>query len=368
MEERMFAQTVVAGVPNLLTVNTFVRKHFVHLISLLALIAFLTPGVSQEVRAHRVLWGQLDASGASLFLMMLSASIQCGFGAFRSVVGRPKPLLVCLTQCFIVLPASCWLLGQLCVPLLGRALGEPIQIGLDLVILMPVAATASIWVRDTKGDIELLVSLVVITMSVGTLTAPLYLAFMSGLTANSIVIPRALILHQLMIGVLLPLVLGVVLNKVLRKRLAQVKPYFAFMGNVGLFMAVFLNVGTASPLLRRLPLEQIAFAVLIILAVNVANFILGSLVGRLARLERDPQVTCEFSSGMRSNGTALVVGLASFPATPLVTVPAAIYIIFQHLLAGIVKARLTARLGDGEKAEAPPAAAARAQAPAARAA
>jgi predicted Na+-dependent transporter len=51
---------------------------------------------------------------------------------------------------------------------------------------------------------------------------------------------------------------------------------------------------------------------------------------------------------MRSNGTALVVGLASFPNSPLVTVPAAIYIIFQHLLASVVKSRLSARFGDGD--------------------
>ena len=332
----------------MLTVNTFVRKHFVHLISLLALVAFLTPGVSHAVRAHKLFYGQLDASGASLFMMMLSAAIQCGFGAFRSVVARPKPLLVCLTQFFVVLPLSCWLLGQLCTPLLGRELGEPIQIGLDLVILMPVAATASIWVRDTKGDIELLVTLVVITMAVGTLTAPLYLHFMSGLTTNSIAIPRLMMLRQLMIGVLLPLVIGVVLNRVLRARLKSVQPYFTFMGSVGLFMAVFLNVGTAAPLLRHLPLTQIAYAVVIVLLVNVANFALGGVLGRIAGLPRDHQVTCEFSSGMRSNGTALVVGLASFPNSPLVTVPAAIYIIFQHLLASIVKSRLTARFGDGE--------------------
>jgi predicted Na+-dependent transporter len=53
-----------------------------------------------------------------------------------------------------------------------------------------------------------------------------------------------------------------------------------------------------------------------------------------------------YSSGMRSNGTALVVGLASFPNAPLVMVPVAIYIIFQHLLAGIVKSLLAARFGD----------------------
>ncbi len=334
------------------TVNAFIRKHFVHLISLVALLAFLTPGVSQAVRSHKALGGQLDASGLSLFLMMLSAAVQCSFGAFRGVLTRPRPLLACLLQYFVVLPASCWLLGQICVPLLGAGLGEPIQIGLDLVILMPVAATSAIWVRDTKGDLQLLVSLVVITMSVGTLLAPTYLYYMSGLTANSIVIPRLLILRQLLVGVVLPLILGLVLNKVLRKRLSKVQPYFAFGGNVGLFMAVFLNVGVASPLLRKLTLAQIGFAVLIILAVNVANFVLGSIIGRVAGLPRNHQVTCEFSSGMRSNGTALVVGLASFPNAPLVTVPAAIYIIFQHLLASVVKSRLVARFGDGEEAPA----------------
>src|SRR5271169_2252311 len=134
----MLSQSVAVGIPSLPSVNTFIRKHFVHLISLTALVAFLVPGVSQSVRSHRYLNGQLDASGLSLFLMMLSAAIQCGFGAFRGVITRPKALLACLALFFVVLPASCWLLGQLCVPLLGRSLGEPIQIGLDLVILMPV--------------------------------------------------------------------------------------------------------------------------------------------------------------------------------------------------------------------------------------
>jgi len=352
MEERMYSQSVKREVPTLLSINAFVRKHFVHLISLLALIAFLTPRVSHAVRGVRLFHGQLDASGLSLFLMMLSAAIQCGFSAFRSVIARPRPLLVCLALFFVILPTSCWLLGHLCIPLLGRTLGEPIQIGLDLVILMPVAATATIWARDAKGDIELLVSLVVITMALGTLTAPIYLSYMSGLTANSIVIPQAMIFRQLLVGVLLPLVIGVSLNRILRKRLSRVQPYFAFLGNLGLFMAVYLNVGTASPLLRNLSLRQVGLAMLIVLAVNLANFILGSLLGRLAGLKQNHQVTCEFSSGMRSNGTALVVGLASFPNSPLVTVPAAIYIIFQHLIASIVKSRLAARYGDGETAAA----------------
>jgi len=341
----MLSQPSRVRIPSPSALNNFIRKHFVHLISLTALLAFLFPGVSQGMRSHRLLNGQLNASSISLFLMMLSAAVQCSFGTLAGVVTRPKPLLVCLAQFFVVLPASCWLLGQLCVPLLGRSLGEPIQIGLDLVILMPVAATASIWVRDAKGDLELLVSLVAITMSLGTLTAPAYLYLMSGLTANSVVIPRLMILHQLVVGVLVPLLVGVTLNRLLRKRLAAIQPYFAFLGSAGLFLAVFLNVGTAAPLLRQLSLQQIACSMLIVLAVNVASFLFGAAIGRATGLSRSHQVTCEFSSGMRSNGAALVIGLASFPGTPLVTVPAAIYIIFQHLLASLVKARSAAGLG-----------------------
>jgi len=343
---------VSAATVKMTQVNAFVRKHFVHLISVIALAAFLSPGIAASVRVHKALYGQLDASGLSLFLMMLSAAIQCGMEAFRGIIRRPKPLLVCLAQYFLVLPLTCWLLGQVCIPLLGRRLGEPMQIGLDLVILMPVAATAAIWVRDAKGDIELLISLVVITMSLGTLTAPAYLYFMNGLTANSIKIPPVLILRQLAVGVLLPLVAGVALNTVLRRSLGRIQPYFTFMGSAGLFMAVYLNVGTAAPLLRRLSPAQIVCAAVIVLAVNLVNFVLGATIGRMAGLERDHQVTCEYSSGMRSNGTALVVGLASFPNTPLVTVPAAIYIIFQHLLASIVKSRLAARFGDIDRSQA----------------
>jgi predicted Na+-dependent transporter len=139
------------------------------------------------------------------------------------------------------------------------------------------------------------------------------------------------------------------LNRVLRRRLPQVQPYFALAGNAGLFLAVYLNVGTAAPVVQKLPPRQIVVAVLLVLSVNLLNFAAGSLFGRFAGLSREQQITCEFSSGMRSNGTALVVGLASFPNTPLVTVPAAIYIIGQHLIAGVVKSRLLSRFGDGAR-------------------
>ena len=102
----MLSKPMAVGATGLSAVNAIIRKRFVHLITLVALVAFFVPGVAQSVRAHRFLDGQLDASGLSLFLMMFSAAVQCGLSAFRSTVARPKPLLICLAQFFVVLPSA----------------------------------------------------------------------------------------------------------------------------------------------------------------------------------------------------------------------------------------------------------------------
>src|SRR4051794_39273408 len=94
----------IARAPRVLTVNAFVRNHFVHLITVTAVLAFLTPGFSSAARAHKLAHGQIDASGMSLFLMMLSAAIQCSFTALRRVVAKPKPLALSLVQLFVTLP------------------------------------------------------------------------------------------------------------------------------------------------------------------------------------------------------------------------------------------------------------------------
>src|SRR5262249_48999945 len=125
-----------------------------------------------------------------------------------------------------------------------------------------------------------------------------------------------------------------------------------FLGRYVCEMAFYLNVGTAAPLLRRLSLSQIVCAAVIVLAVNVVNFFLGGAIGRIAGLQQDHQVTCEYSSGMRSNGTALGVGLASFPRAPPVTVPGALHIVLSTRLGSIVKSRLAARFGDVDSLQA----------------
>jgi predicted Na+-dependent transporter len=105
-------------------------------------------------------------------------------------------------------------------------------------------------------------------------------------------------------------------------------------GSVGLHLAVFANVGVALPVFKTLDLVAMLSVVGLTLALNLLNYGIAYLLSRWTRLSYEDRATICLAGGMRSNGTALVMGLTSFPMYPCVTVPAAIYIIVQHLVAG----------------------------------
>ena len=109
---------------------------------------------------------------------------------------------------------------------------------------------------------------------------------------------------------------------------------FAFAGSVGLHLAVCANVGVALPVLKHLELRTVIIVVGLTIALNLLNYGIAYLLSCWTHLAYEDRATTCLAGGMRSNGTALVVGLKSFPTYPLVTVPAAIYIIVQHLVAG----------------------------------
>src|ERR1700760_4086186 len=62
MEDSMAVAASPSFLSVMLKVNGFVRKHFVHLISAIAVLGFLTPGLSHAIRGPKVIYGQLDAS------------------------------------------------------------------------------------------------------------------------------------------------------------------------------------------------------------------------------------------------------------------------------------------------------------------
>ena len=329
-------------------INGWLKGHFLGMLLGAVGVGALFPRVGLFIKDLEFLrvpgthWSY-DFSNLALGLMMLSASVQCELKDFRQLVARPKAAAVSLFVIYLVVPALVAGAGAIANAVLPGGLGPQVQIGLLLSALMPVAMTSAVWVRNNAGTLPLLVSLITLTNALALATVPLYLGLLvsgSGATSS---IPVETIVQQLVLSASVPLALGLLLRRALPGLVRRSSELFPLFGNLALLAIVVANVAVAIP---HVLAERRVFVLMALLAVglNVLCYAVGLALARVFGLAREDAISLLFGSGMRSNSTGLVLGVKAFAGMPLVAVPAAIYMISQHVIAAYLT-RLLERRG-----------------------
>jgi BASS family bile acid:Na+ symporter len=283
-----------------------------------------------------------DFANAALGLMMLAASVQCELRDFRQLRDRPRGGFVGLAMIYGVLPALVGAVGLLWVNLSGSERGLEVLLGLMMSALMPVAMTSSVWVRSAGGNLPLLLALIALTTGLSVLSVPLYLTGLIEVSGSGLSIPTEGIVQQLVISVTLPLVLGLGLRRFAPRLVARSQGLLSLLSNLALLAVVVANVAVALP---HVLADRRTFAAIAALTVglNLASYGVGLVAGRWLKLSREDSLTLLFGCGMRSNSTGLMIGLKGFPGMPLVAVPAALYMLTQHLIAAVLTQLLERR-------------------------
>ncbi|MBI5548742.1 MAG: bile acid:sodium symporter [Deltaproteobacteria bacterium] len=286
-----------------------------------------------------------DFSTLALTLMMLSAAVQCRFGDFAELRRRPRACGASLLLVYLLGPALALAMSVLALGGFHQQAAIELRLGLFLIALMPVAMTAAVWVRLAAGNIALLLALIAVTTTLSVLSVPLYSQLMPALTEGALAsVPAGELLKQLILSVSLPLALGLGLRRWAERWADAAQPTLTLLGNLGLYAALSTNVAGAAAHLEG-DLELLALAGTVTVGLNLAFFGVALLGARRLRqhrpgLSHDDAVALLFGGGMRSTGTAMVLGSAAFPGMPLVTLPAAIYSISQQIFAGYLVRRL----------------------------
>ena len=320
-------------------INDIMKRHLVHLLTCTVGVGALWPraslGIKDLVFFHipGTSW-PFDLPTFALCCMMFSASTHCRLHDFVRLATTPRAFLLGISLVYLLLPGVGWAGATVGTALLGPTVGPQIGAGLVLVVLMPVAMTSNLWVKVVEGNMALLVSLITCTTALSIVVTPLSLALILGLAQNDMHVPTALLMKQLLLAVMIPMLVGMLLRAWYDAWVQRWQGVFALAGSVGLHLAVFANVGVALPVFKTLDLVAMLSVVGLTLALTLLNYGIAYLLSRWTHLSYEDRATICLAGGMRSNGTALVVGLKSFPLYPCVTVPAAIYIIVQHLVAG----------------------------------
>ena len=275
-----------------------------------------------------------------LGVIMLGMGITIGFDDFRRVFAMPKAVLAGVTLQFTIMPLTGILLAM------GFALETGLAVGLVLVACCPGGTASNVVTYLARANVALSVTMTMASTMVAILLTPLLTGWLAG---YFIEIDRWSLFRQMVAIVLLPVVVGVLLNRYLprvTRKVAQVSPLISVV-------VVVLIVGAIVASSRELIVAHAGVLLLAIFLLHATGFGLGYLMTAALRFGTAECRTISIEVGMQNSG--LGASLASAPsfaaqfANPmqaaLAPVPSAISAVY-HVVIGSFLAGIWARKGN----------------------
>lgn len=287
----------------------------------------------------------LNFSASSLLLMnailaivMFSVALDLKPSDFGQLKRAPKPVLTGLFSQFIVLPALTYLLILVVQP---RA---SIALGLILVAACPGGNISNFITHRAGGNSALSVSMTGFATVGAILITPLNIAFWGGLYAptreilNTVQIDPVQIAITVTLMLILPLILGMLLNSRFPERADRVRRPMQ-----NLSMAIFLAfVVLALAANWGFFIVYVKYVAALVVGHNALAFAAGYSVATLARLSNYDRRAITIETGIQNSGLGLVLIFGFFNGLGGMAVVAALWGIW-HAVSGIALARIMSR-------------------------
>ncbi len=253
-----------------------------------------------------------------LGIIMFGMGMTMTLGDFKSVLQSPKAVTIGVFAQFIVMPALAYLLCKL------FNLPTEIAIGVILVGCCPGGTASNVITYMAKGNTALSVA----CTSVSTILAPILTpAIFYVLASQWIDINAISMLKSILQVVLFPIVLGLLVRAILKKKVdhyIQVMPLISVVAIVAIVAAII--AGSKA---------QILESGLMILGVVILHNGLGLLLGFwAARIFKLPYTDCKAISievGMQNSGLGVALAAVHFALSPITAVPSAIFSLWHNI-------------------------------------
>ncbi|WP_462408665.1 bile acid:sodium symporter family protein [Neobacillus sp. Marseille-QA0830] len=257
--------------------------------------------------------------------MTFAGSLGSNFKSLKDVVSHPFPIFMAMLLLHVFMPIWAWGVGHLAFP------GDIYTItGLILVMVIPTGITSFIWVSIYKGNIPMVLSIILID----TLLSPVIVPFsISVFVGQTIEMDYLDLMQGLMLMVVIPSIIAILLNQLTKGKIHQQwGPRLAPFSKIGVGVVVMLNGAIVSPYIKDFNLKLLGIMV-VVFFIAMTGYVFSFLIGRLVIKDWDNLVTLTFSAGMRNISAGAVIGVTYFP--PSVAVPVVIGMLFQQTLASL---------------------------------
>lgn len=259
----------------------------------------------------------------ALGVIMFGMGLALTFEDFAALV--PKWRLVGLGAVlqYTIMPGVAWLLTQ------GFDLPPEMALGVILVGACPGGTASNVITYLAGGNLALSVTLTLATTLLAPLATPAIVAWLCG--------QRVAVDFWGMVGsvfwiVAFPVIDGLILRRLLRRRLEPVLAVFPSISMVVIALVIACVVGLNRDTVLAFP----GLAILVVVLHNGCGFALGYAGARAFGAGRADRIAIAVEVGMQNSG--LGVALAKTWFTPAVALPAALFSLEQNL-AGVVLAK-----------------------------
>lgn len=279
---------------------------------MISIIAFIYP---------TVLSGSSKAIVPLLGLVMFSMGMTLHISDFKRIFNEPKLIIIGTTIQYLLMPFIAWLLSVV--------LGLPILLATGLILLgaCPGGTASNVICYLARGNLALSISLT----AVSTILAVVLTPFVTFVYVNqSINVPIVAMMKNLVLIVVLPVLIGVLINSTCGKKIERFK---SFLPLVSVLSIVFI-IGV---IVAKNKTELLDMGFLILLAVVLHNglgLIAGYSLPKILGYDHAICKTIAIEVGMQNSGLGVVLASQHFSA--IAALPAVLFSIWHNISGSVL--------------------------------
>ena len=266
-------------------------------------------------------WFQGSMITLGLGGIMLGMGLTLQPADFKQIVRHPKWVLVGVGLQFIVMPSLGWGLGKV------FELPPFFAVGLILVSCCPGGTASNVIAYLAKSNVALSVCMTAISTLAAILITPLLTSQLSG---NYVNVNATGLLYSTLKVVLLPILLGVILNRYLPKQTAKILPFAPAVAVLLITLIVASIIGQG----KEIILDSGVNLILALICLHLTGFVLGFLISLGLFKNWSVAKTISIEVGMQNSGLGVVLARENF-TNPMVAIPAAVSSLIHSLLGSL---------------------------------
>jgi bile acid:Na+ symporter, BASS family len=319
------------------------------LLGVYALAAFVP---ASSVWGREVEFGELQLLGETsritlsivlLSLLLFNSGLDIPLAQLRRLVREPQLLLTGLAANLAIPVLYIFVIAHLLRGYPHAGAVQLIVLGLALIASMPIAGSSAAWSQNASGNMALSLGLILCSTVLSPLTTPLLLHAVGFLTGGRYADGLGALANSgmsvfLTVFVLVPSLLGVSVRWLIGDRLiGKALPTLKLLNSVILLLLTYSNASVSLPGVVANPdWGFLGIAALAALGMCVLAFAAGWGLSNALGADNSQRTAMMFGLGLNISSPGLVLAAVALAHLPGVMLPAILYTLVQHIVAGVV--------------------------------